>query len=45
LIGTPPIEFKNYFKSSAVFKKLPDMYLELNSLKKELEELKKQLNK
>ena len=45
LIGTPPIEFKNYFKSSAVFKKLPDMYLELASLKKELEELKKQLNK
>ena len=45
LIGTPPIEFKNYFKSSAVFKKLPDMYLELASLKKEIEELKKQLNK
>ena len=45
LIGTPPIEFKNYFKSSAVFKKLPDMYLELSSLKKEIEELKKQLNK
>ena len=45
LIGTPPIEFKDYFKSSAVFKKLPDMYLELASLKKELEELKKQLNK
>ena len=45
LIGTPPIGLKNYFKSSAVFKKLPDMYLELNSLKKEFEELKKQLNK
>ena len=45
LIGNPPIEFKNYFKSSAVFKKLPDMYLELASLKKELDELKKQLNK
>ena len=38
-------ELKNYFKSSAVFKKLPDMYLELASLKKELDELKKQLNK
>ena len=45
LIGTPPIGLKNYFKSSAVFKKLPDMYLELNSLKKEIEELKKQLAK
>ena len=45
LIGTPPIEMKNFFKSSAVFKKLPEMYMELNNLKKELEELKKQLNK
>ena len=45
LIGTPPMELKGYFKSSAVFKKLPDMYFELNNLKKEIEELKKQLNK
>ena len=45
LIGTPPIEIKNYFKSSVLFKKLPDMAAELNSLKKEIEELKKQLNK
>ena len=45
LIGTPPIEMKNFFKSSAVFKKLPEMYMELNNLKKELEELKKQFNK
>ena len=44
LIGTPPIELKNYFKSSVLFKKLPDMAAELNSLKKEIEELKKQLN-
>ena len=45
LIGTPPMPLKSYFKSSAVFRKLPDMYLELNSLKKEIEELKKLLNK
>lgn len=45
LIGTPPIDPKNYFKSSVLFKKLPDMATELNNLKKELEELKKQLNK
>ena len=45
LIGTPPMELKAYFKSSAVFRKLPDMYHKLNSLKKEIEELKKQLNK
>lgn len=36
---------KNYFKSSVLFKKLPDMATELNNLKKEIEELKKQLNK
>ena len=45
LIGTPPMPLKGYFKSSAVFRKLPEMYLELNNLKKEIEELKKQLNK
>ena len=38
LIGTPPMPLKGYFKSSAVFRKLPEMYLELNSLKKEIEE-------
>ena len=26
LIGTPPMEMKPYFKSQAVFRKLPDMY-------------------
>ena len=45
LIGTPPMPLKGYFKSSAVFRKLPEMYLELNSLKKEIEELQKQLDK
>ena len=45
LIGTPPMEIKSYFKSSVLFKKLPEMATELNSLKKEIEELKKQLNK
>ena len=45
LIGTPPIEEKPYFKSQAIFRKLPDMYFELGALRKELNELKKQLNK
>lgn len=45
LIGTPPMELKPYFKSQAVFRKLPDMYFELNALRKELNELKQQLNK
>lgn len=45
LIGTPPMELKPYFKAQAVFRKLPDMYFELNALRKELNELKQQLNK
>lgn len=40
LIGTPPMEVKPYFKSQSVFRKLPDMYFELNALRKELDELK-----
>lgn len=45
LIGTPPMEPKPYFKSAAIYRKLPDMYKELNALRKELNELKLQLNK
>ena len=45
LIGTHPMELKPYFKAQAVFRKLPDMYFELNALRKELNELKQQLNK
>ena len=45
LIGTPPMEMKPYFKSQSVFRKLPDIYFELNALRKELNELKQQLNK
>ena len=41
LIGTPPMEQLPYFKSQAIFRRLPDMYKELNELKKEVEELKK----
>ncbi len=40
LIGTPPMEPKAYFKSQAIFRKLPEMYREINELKKQLEELK-----
>ena len=45
IMGSPAFEVKGFMKSSAAFKKLPEIYLELNALKKELEELKKQLNK
>lgn len=40
LIGTPPMEPKAYFKSQAIFRKLPELYKEINELKKEIEELK-----
>ena len=45
IMGTPAINAKNFMKSSAVYKKLPEMYAALNSMQKEIEELKKQLNK
>ena len=41
LIGTPPMEPKAYFKSQAIFRKLPEIYKQLNELQKQIEELKK----
>lgn len=40
LIGTPPMEPKQYFKSQAIFRKLPDLYRQINALQKEVEQLK-----
>ena len=40
LIGTPPMEMRSYFKSQAIFHRLPEMYNEINKLRKEIEELK-----
>jgi UDP-3-O-[3-hydroxymyristoyl] glucosamine N-acyltransferase len=42
LLGSPAIEAGNWFKSSVVFRKLPEMYKQLNELQKELNELKKE---
>ena len=42
--GTPAIEGRNFWKSSAVFKNLPDMWADLNQMKKEIKELKEKLN-
>ena len=39
LIGSPAMDPKLYFKAMAVMKHLPDMYRELNALKKQVEEL------
>lgn len=41
LIGTPPMEKIPYFKSQALFQKLPEIYKQVNLLQKEIEELKK----
>ena len=41
LIGTPPMEKLPYFKSQAIFKKLPDLYKQKKKKKKEVDELKK----
>jgi UDP-3-O-[3-hydroxymyristoyl] glucosamine N-acyltransferase len=45
LIGSPAIDPKVWMRASVVYKQLPDMYTELKNLRKEIDELKKQLNK
>lgn len=45
LIGTPPMEPKQYFKASIALRNLPEMLTEIRQLRKELNELKQQLNK
>ena len=39
LIGTPPMEPKAYFKSQAIFRKLPELYKQINELQKKVDEL------
>lgn len=41
--GSPAIEGRNFWKSSAIFKNLPDMWSDLNRMKKEIQALKDQL--
>lgn len=45
ILGSPAIPVKNFFRSSVVFPKLPDMYRQINQLQKELDELKSKLEK
>ena len=45
IMGSPAIDAKQYFRCSAVFKNLPEIFSTVNQLQKEIEELKKQLNK
>jgi len=44
LIGAPAVNPKMYFKARALDAKLPEMYRELAQLRREVEELKKQLS-
>ena len=41
LIGTPPMAPKSYFRSQAIFRRLPEIYKEVSELRKEIEKLKK----
>ena len=41
LIGSPAIDPKVFFKASAIYKHLPEMYQQIAQLKREIEELKK----
>lgn len=41
IMGSPVMDSKLYFKSSAIIRKLPDLYKQINELQKEIEELKK----
>ncbi|SHF63911.1 UDP-3-O-(3-hydroxymyristoyl)glucosamine N-acyltransferase [Dysgonomonas macrotermitis] len=45
IIGAPAIPVKDFFRSSVVFPKLPDMYRQMAQLEKEIKELKDKLNK
>ncbi|MEA4979130.1 MAG: UDP-3-O-(3-hydroxymyristoyl)glucosamine N-acyltransferase [Petrimonas sp.] len=44
LMGSPAYPIKNYFKSSIIIPKLPDLYRQINALEREINELKKQLS-
>ena len=41
ILGSPAIDYKQFLKSSVIFKKLPEMKIKIDSLEKELESLKK----
>ena len=43
LIGSPAYGVKNYFKSSIIIPRLPDMYRQLGALEKELKALREKL--
>ena len=40
IIGSPAIDAKTYMKAYAVYRRLPEIYQQINTLKREIEELK-----
>lgn len=45
LIGSPPMDVRQFFRASLIIQKLPDIYRTINQLQKEVESLKEELNK
>ncbi len=45
ILGSPAIPVKDFFRSSVVFPKLPDMYRQIAQLEKEIKQLKAEQNK
>ena len=45
IMGAPAFDVKKFFRAHAVFKNLPEMFAEVNSLRRELNELKQQIKK
>jgi UDP-3-O-[3-hydroxymyristoyl] glucosamine N-acyltransferase len=40
ILGSPPLDVQNFFRSSIVFAKLPEMYRQIHQLEKEIEKIK-----
>ncbi|GHT09468.1 UDP-3-O-acylglucosamine N-acyltransferase [Bacteroidia bacterium] len=45
IMGSPAFDVKDFFRSSIIIQKLPEIYRTVNQLQKEVETLKKELNK
>lgn len=45
LLGAPAINAKNFMRSSAIFNRLPDIYRSIGQMQREIEQLKKEINK
>ncbi len=45
VLGAPAIDAKSFMRSSAIFNRLPEMYRTMGQLQREIEQLKKEINK